>query len=254
MQLIHHDAATLALEEPVDVAYFSLSYSALPDRDSEAIRRDGHATAAAVRGQCEPCLYRRQSPRPASLAGRQASPFLLGPHKVWAVSEDAAVSIVAYDAAWPARFEEERAALVAAIGGWIVGGVHHVGSTAVPGLEAKPIIDILVGVEGLEGARSTFDPLAVLGYRYAPYRPDEMHWFCKPHPIHRTHHLHLVPVAAPRFREELTFRNYLRSHPEVAKEYGMLKATLAEQFKYDRGAYTAAKAPFIRSIVARGGC
>lgn len=141
--------------------------------------------------------------------------------------------------------------MVAAIGDWVVGGVHHVGSTAIPGLESKPIIDILVGVESLEESRSSFNPLAVLGYLYAPYRPDEMHWFCKPHPSRRTHHLHLVPIESPRFREELSFRDYLRSHPEDAREYGLLKRVLAEDYKQDRDAYTAAKAPFIRAILAR---
>ena len=170
-----------------------------------------------------------------------------------AVPEDEPVLIVPYDPSWPARFEEERAVLVAGIGDWVIGGVHHVGSTAIPGLESKPIIDILVGVEGLDEARSSFDPLAALGYLYAPYRPDEMHWFCKPHPSQRTHHLHLVPFESQRFREELTFRDYLRNNPDAAKEYGTLKRVLAEKFKYDREAYTAAKAPFIRATVARAG-
>lgn len=77
-----------------------------------------------------------------------------------------------------------------AIGEWIVGGIHHVGSTAVPGLEAKPIIDILAGVRDLQDSRACFEPLAQLGYMYAPYLADEMHWFCKPDPSRRTHHLH----------------------------------------------------------------
>jgi GrpB-like predicted nucleotidyltransferase (UPF0157 family) len=63
----------------------------------------------------------------------------------------------------------------------------------VAGLEAKPIIDILVGVRELDTAEACFGPLAGLGYLYAPYLPEEMHWFCKPDPAHRTHHLHLVP-------------------------------------------------------------
>ncbi|HWW67211.1 MAG TPA: GrpB family protein, partial [Solirubrobacterales bacterium] len=82
----------------------------------------------------------------------------------------------------PVRFEEERAKLEAAIGPWVVGGIHHVGSTAVPGLDAKPIIDILVGVEDLESSRACLDRLAALGYLYAPYRSEEMHWLCKPDP------------------------------------------------------------------------
>ena len=96
---------------------------------------------------------------------------------------DEPIRIAAYDPAWPARFEQERLALAAAIGDWAVGGIHHIGSTAVPGLDAKPIIDVLVGVEDLEASRACFDPLAGLDYLYAPYRTEEMHWFCKPHPV-----------------------------------------------------------------------
>jgi hypothetical protein len=101
------------------------------------------------------------------------------------------IKIVAYDPEWPARFEEERSALDGVVGDFAMGGIHHVGSTAVPGLDAKPIIDLLVGVESLDASRPAFDPLARLGYMYAPYLTDEMHWFCKPHPSRRTHHLHL---------------------------------------------------------------
>src|SRR5918995_2012492 len=99
-------------------------------------------------------------------------------------------------------FEEERRLLQAAIGQWAVGGIHHVGSTAVPGLAAKPVIDILVGIKNLASARACFPALARCGYQYAHYRTDEMHWFCKPQPSHRTHHLHLVPVDPPGFRDE----------------------------------------------------
>lgn len=77
------------------------------------------------------------------------------------------------------------------LGGFATGGIHHVGSTAVPSLDAKPIIDILVGVESLDASQPAFGPLARLDYMYAPYLADEMHWFCKPNPSRRTHHLHL---------------------------------------------------------------
>jgi GrpB-like predicted nucleotidyltransferase (UPF0157 family)/8-oxo-dGTP pyrophosphatase MutT (NUDIX family) len=164
---------------------------------------------------------------------------------------DEPVRIAPYDPTWPERFAEEHAALSAAIGDWAVGGIHHVGSTAVAGLEAKPVIDILVGVHDLETSRECFARLAALGYLYAPYRADEMHWFCKPHPARRTHHLHLVPTGSPRFRDELAFRDYLRDHADVAREYGALKRRLAEEFEHDREAYTAAKANFIRDVLAR---
>lgn len=166
-----------------------------------------------------------------------------------ASSADEPIRISGYDPEWPARFEEERAALAAAIGGWIVGGIHHVGSTAVPGLAAKPIIDILAGVRDLEESRACFEPLARLGYVYAPYLADEMHWFCKPHPSRRTHHLHLVPVGSRRYVDELAFRDRLRADPAVAEEYAALKRALAERFASDREAYTDAKSDFIRQVL-----
>jgi GrpB-like predicted nucleotidyltransferase (UPF0157 family) len=164
---------------------------------------------------------------------------------------DEPVRIVPYDSVWPERFEQERLALANAIGDWVVGGIHHVGSTSVPGLESKPVIDILVGVRDLTESRSCFDRLARLGYLYAPYRSGEMHWFCKPHPRRRTHHLHLVPADSPRFRDELAFRDYLRVHRDVAEEYRALKRRLAKELEHDREAYTDAKAEFISATVQR---
>ena len=120
-----------------------------------------------------------------------------------------------------------------------------------PGLDAKPVIDILVGVRDLETSQACFDRLAALRYQYAPYRADEMHWFCKPSPLRRTHHLHLVPAGSRRHREELAFRDYLRAHRDVAEEYASLKRELAKRFEHDREAYTAAKAAFVRTILAR---
>lgn len=161
-------------------------------------------------------------------------------------ASDEPIRLVAYDARWPAKFERERILLGKAIGPWAVGGIHHVGSTAVPGLDAKPIVDILVGVEDLATSRACIEPLAKLEYLYAPYLPEEMHWFCKPDPRRRTHHLHLVPCDLPRYREELAFRDYLRAKPEKAREYAVLKGQLAARFEYDREGYTKAKTDFIQ--------
>ncbi len=163
--------------------------------------------------------------------------------------DDEPIRVLAYDPEWPGRFERERLLLEEAIGQWVVDGIHHVGSTAVPGLDAKPIVDILVGVEGLEASRDCFAPLAALDYLYAPYRPDEMHWFCKPDPSRRTHHLHLVPVGSPRYRSEIDFRDRLRSSPAEARAYADLKRRLAVEFEHDREGYTEAKSEFIESRV-----
>lgn len=159
------------------------------------------------------------------------------------------VQLVPSDPGWPARFEQERVALEEAIGEWIRGGIHHVGSTAVPGLEAKPIIDILAGVDDLETASACFGPLEGLGYLYAPYLPEEMHWFCKPHPARRTHHLHLVPAGSKRYRDELAFRDRLRVAPEIAGQYAALKHELAVRHPHDREAYTEGKGAFVAAAL-----
>jgi GrpB-like predicted nucleotidyltransferase (UPF0157 family) len=163
---------------------------------------------------------------------------------------DEPLRLAPYDPAWPASFERERAALEEAIGPWAVGGIHHVGSTAVPGLEAKPIVDILAGVESLDAARACFAPLRDLLYLYAPYEAAEMHWFCKPHPARRTHHLHLAPADGRRFADELAFRDRLRKRPDLAAGYAELKRELAARFPADREAYTDGKSEFVRAALA----
>jgi GrpB-like predicted nucleotidyltransferase (UPF0157 family) len=160
------------------------------------------------------------------------------------------VRIAVYDPSWPAKFEAERTELQECIGPWIVGGIHHVGSTSVPGLPAKPVIDILVGVETLEGSRPCIDKVAALGYVYSPYRSDVMHWFCKPDPALRTHHLHLVPVGSRRYLDEMTFRDALRGDPALAGRYAALKRDLAARYPDDREAYTQHKADFVQEVLA----
>jgi GrpB-like predicted nucleotidyltransferase (UPF0157 family) len=163
------------------------------------------------------------------------------------------VLIVPYDQAWPARFEAERCLLQEAIGAFAVGGIHHVGSTSVAGLDAKPVIDILAGVVSLDAARPCIGLLAPLDYLYAPYHADQMLWFCKPHPSRRTHHLHLVPARSSRFRDELRFRDCLRADPDAAARYALLKKELAAQYRHDRDAYTQAKTRFVRTVLGRAG-
>jgi GrpB-like predicted nucleotidyltransferase (UPF0157 family) len=166
--------------------------------------------------------------------------------------DDEPVRIVPYDASWPARFEAEKTLLDKSIGRWATGGIHHVGSTAVPGLAAKPVIDILVGVQDLDSSRDCFEALATLRYRYAAYRPDEMHWFCKPDPARRTHHLHLVPADSPRYRAELAFRDALRAQPDLAARYQRLKESLAREHRDDREAYIDGKRGFIAQALGWG--
>ncbi|HSC91722.1 MAG TPA: GrpB family protein [Gaiellaceae bacterium] len=157
---------------------------------------------------------------------------------------------MAYDPSWPERFDEERRLLEDALAPWLVRGVHHVGSTAVPGLAAKPVVDVLAGVESLEASRPAIEALAPLEYVYAAYRTEYMHWFCKPSPARRTHHLHLIPHDHPQFAARLRFRDALRADPVLAAEYEALKRRLAAEHRDDREAYTDAKAAFVERVSA----
>ena len=160
-------------------------------------------------------------------------------------TNDAPVRIVPYDPSWPLSFETERAALASLLAPWLAGPIEHVGSTAVPGLAAKPVIDIMVGVGGLEASRPALAELPRLGYCHFPYRAEVMHWFCKPSPAFRTHHLHLVPWKSQLWRDRIAFRDLLRARADVAADYAELKRRLAADHEFDREAYTDAKTPFV---------
>jgi GrpB-like predicted nucleotidyltransferase (UPF0157 family) len=158
---------------------------------------------------------------------------------------EAPVEIVPYDPSWPSQFVLERDVLAAAVSPWLAGPIEHMGSTAVPGLAAKPVVDILAPVHGLEASQPAIRVVERLGYCHAPYEPELRHWFCKPSFAHRTHHLHLVPIGSSQWRRPLAFRDYLRAHPEAAAAYEALKRRLATRYRLDREAYTQAKRPFI---------
>jgi GrpB-like predicted nucleotidyltransferase (UPF0157 family) len=164
-------------------------------------------------------------------------------------SEDARVVVVPYSENWPALFSTEAALLQDVLKPWLVAEIEHVGSTAVVGLHAKPIIDIMAPVQDLESSRQAIEAAQTVGYCYYPYKPDEMHWFCKPTPAVRTHHLHLIPWRSQLWQERLAFRDALRMSPALAEQYGVLKLELAVQHGADREAYTEAKAPFVASVL-----
>jgi GrpB-like predicted nucleotidyltransferase (UPF0157 family) len=165
---------------------------------------------------------------------------------------DAAIDLVPYDPRWPARFEAERTLLADALQPWLMGPIEHIGSTAVPGLAAKPVIDILVPVASLAGSLGVIDALRPLAYLHHPYKAQEMHWFCKPSPALRTHHLHVVELGGDAWQQRLALRDALRQDAALAARYAQLKQSLAALHRLDRDAYTQAKAPFIASVLARG--
>lgn len=162
------------------------------------------------------------------------------------------VIIVDYDPAWPHAFAAEKARIAAALAGQQA-LVEHVGSTAVPGLSAKPIIDILVGLPNLDAADRCVPALVALGYEYFPQHETTM-------PERRyldrigeqlSYHLHMVATGGDFWQRHLAFRDYLRAHPDVSAQYDRLKRDLAERYRNDREGYTNAKTDFIRAIEAR---
>jgi GrpB-like predicted nucleotidyltransferase (UPF0157 family) len=157
----------------------------------------------------------------------------------------APVHVVPYDPSWVDKFEAEKSSLAMLLAPWRSGPIEHVGSTAVVGMWAKPVIDIMVGVVSLAQSEPAKDVLARAGYQYAEYKTDVMHWFCKPSFAMRTHHLHLVPFESDLWHERIAFRDLLRADSRLAREYAALKRDLARQFEFDREAYTEAKYPFI---------
>jgi GrpB-like predicted nucleotidyltransferase (UPF0157 family) len=165
------------------------------------------------------------------------------------------LAIVPYDPAWPRLFEVERALLERVLAPWSESGIHHVGSTAIPGIAAKPIIDIIAGVRDLEEARAAFAPLRQHSYHHAPHRPSIAHHFDKPmlRSLPQTYALHLTEPGSDLWRERLAFRDALRGDPELVAEYEALKLRLAEEHGTDIAAYTSGKRSFVADVLATVG-
>jgi GrpB-like predicted nucleotidyltransferase (UPF0157 family) len=161
------------------------------------------------------------------------------------------IEIVPHNNSWPAKFAAERSVLEATLAPWLAGPIEHIGSTAVPGLAAKPVIDIMAAVHSLEASRPAIAAVAQSDYVYFPYKADEMHWFCKPSPSLRTHHLHLVPIASPLWARRLRFRDALCNNAALAAQYADLKLQLANQFPMDREAYTDGKTAFVQCVLSQ---
>jgi len=165
------------------------------------------------------------------------------------------VVIVPYDPRWPEMFEEERLHLLSCLPADLARKVEHFGSTAVPGLSAKPIVDILVEVTSLHETKQRIAPiLEAQGYDYfwRPSRGNDMPpfyaWFIKRDKNgNRTHHIHMIESQFEHW-DRLFFRDYLKENPEVAVEYGNLKTKLSGTHQDDRVTYTQAKGKFIERV------
>ena len=162
-----------------------------------------------------------------------------------------AIVIVDYDPQWPESFAKEKLRILDVLGPRAV-AVEHVGSTSVPGLAAKPIIDIVVGVRDLA---ITFGecvrPLQGIGYEHIPMPSVwDRRFFQRGIWRMGTHHLHLTEFGGATWHDYVLFRDHLRAHPEIARQYLALKRRIAARPNVDRPAYSAAKGPFINGVVA----
>ena len=160
------------------------------------------------------------------------------------------VRVVPHQEEWAARFAAEREDLLATLGGHAV-DIQHIGSTAVPGLAAKPVIDIAAAVRSLAALPEIIEALARTGYIYRRDSGQEGgHLFVRESaPEIRCVHLHVVQQGDPQWQHYLEFRDLLRADGELRHEYAELKLALARRYANDRKSYTGAKQEFIQSIL-----
>jgi GrpB-like predicted nucleotidyltransferase (UPF0157 family) len=174
--------------------------------------------------------------------------------RTWPTWATERVEVVDHDPTWAARGAQEQQVLQDLLAPWLDGQVEHVGSTAVPGLAAKPIIDLQAPVQDLAVAEPVAPVLAAHDWHYVhpdldqrPYR----RFFVKVVDGRRDAHLHVLVAGGPRWRGQLAFRDALRTRPETVRAYAQLKHDLAARHPDDREAYTAGKRLFVEEILAR---
>jgi len=160
------------------------------------------------------------------------------------------LELVPCDPAWPERFAREGGRIAAAIGSHAI-QLEHVGSTAVPGLLAKPVIDIGVAVRSLAAAYACIEPLQALGYEYRGMHGDDpaRRYYVLNGGGRRLVQVHLYVVPARSWDEKLAFRDALRANPQLAAAYAAEKLRVASEVAWDKAAYARAKEPFIRAAL-----
>ncbi|MCA1022348.1 GrpB family protein [Halobacillus litoralis] len=157
------------------------------------------------------------------------------------------VEVVAYDQNWPSLFEQERRRLEKIFGSVLV-AVHHIGSTAVPGLAAKPVIDLLPVVSDLTAVDAVTAEVVEAGYEAKGENGLPGRRFFQKGGENRTHHVHVFEAGSPEIKRHLVFRDYLRTHDEERGAYGRLKIQLAEEHPYDMDAYIKGKHGCVRRL------
>jgi GrpB-like predicted nucleotidyltransferase (UPF0157 family) len=171
----------------------------------------------------------------------------------WPAWATQTIEIADPDPRWPADAAELARDLADRLAPWLVGTIEHVGSTAVPGLPAKPVLDLMAPVRDLGDAADAEPALAPSGWVLVPAELDERPWrhlFVLPDGDRRRAHLHLVEPTHPKWAATLAFRDTLRRRPELAGEYAALKRAAAGAHRHDREAYTDAKSAFVEAVLA----
>ena len=165
------------------------------------------------------------------------------------LARSAPIRLAEYDPAWAERYERERARIIELVGE-LAAAVEHVGSTSVPGLAAKPTVDVAVGVRSIDDARRMVDPLVAAGYKFTENAPDWFYFDDGRQDTNDRVHVHVVPLGGRRWRAYLALRDRLRADPEARAAYERLKRELAAEFVNDRLGYPDAKGEFIEALVA----
>lgn len=163
------------------------------------------------------------------------------------------VTIVPYNPQWPGIYEEEKKRVLRTVGDKVQ-AIEHIGSTSVPGLGAKDIVDMMVGVKGRQTAEECRILLESIDFTEVTPEPGHEEWFyClgKTPGITPRFHLHLMKYPSPFWNKHILFRDYLRAHPELAEAYYELKKRLADQYGRDRLGYTDAKTDFISRVLEK---
>ncbi|GAA4635138.1 hypothetical protein GCM10023196_079440 [Actinoallomurus vinaceus] len=168
---------------------------------------------------------------------------------------DQLIEVVDYDSSWPDRFADQQDGVSAVLQPWLAAPVEHIGSTAVRGLRAKPIVDMLAPVRSLPEAQAAVEALAAVGWLFWPDDPCRHYrlWFLRPRPEARTHHLHVIEHGHPQAVALLGFRDALRADRGLCAEYARLKERLAERHQDNRNAYSNAKGDFVAQALRRVG-
>lgn len=161
------------------------------------------------------------------------------------------VSLAPYNPKWVDLYKREEKELKTILGGKVY--VEHIGSTAIPGISAKPLVDVMVGIPLMRDIKKYIQKLEASGYHYRPNfgRIDQHVVLAKGNEHSRTHYIHVLRYNGKLWKDRLVFRDYLRTHPSLVKQYASLKERLAKQFANDRAMYTDRKGEFIRNVVKK---